>query len=207
MLVHKTITEFIEELASDSPAPGGGSTAALVGALGAALCAMVANLTKGDKFAMVKPEVDQCGAQAAALKDRLVRYVDEDTAAFNQVMAAYRLPKDSPEDKAQRTQMIQNAMQAAACLPLEVAFACRDVLQLSIRVIQVGNPNAASDAAVAGVTAYAAIYGALYNVKINLLSIKDSQFVEEMKEKINVLTTEAETLYRKSQQLAQEKIM
>ncbi|SDF67867.1 cyclodeaminase/cyclohydrolase family protein [Sporolituus thermophilus] len=203
MLVNKTIVEFIDELASASPAPGGGSTAALAGALGAALCAMVAKLTSGDKFQDVAAEVREISAAASDLKDRLLRYVDEDTAAFNKVMAAYRLPKQAAEEKERRTAAIQQALKEAADLPMAVAQACLDVLRLAVRVIKVGNPNAASDAAVAGALAYAALQGALYNVKINLSSIKDEEYTTRMKAKIVEVVERSVNANREIEDLAQ----
>lgn len=204
MLVNKTITVFIDELASDSPAPGGGSAAALVGALGAALCAMVMSLTKGEKFQDIAHEVEHFHAQAALLKDQLIKYVDDDTAAFNKVMAAYRFPKGTPEEKEKRTAAIQEAMQEAANLPFSVASACLEILELAAKVIKIGNPNAASDAAVGGVTAYAALQGALYNVKINLLSIKDEHYVNSMKDKVAALNRQAQERYHDIQSLARQ---
>jgi formiminotetrahydrofolate cyclodeaminase len=207
MLINKAVIEFVDELASDSPAPGGGSTAALVGALSAALCVMVMNLTQGEKFKDVAAAVQGYNTRAVELKDRLVNYVDEDTNVFNKVIAAYKLPKSTEEEKISRSATVQQAMKEAASLPLTVAEACLAVLELAAQIIKIGNSNAASDAAVAGVTAFAAVQGALYNVKINLLFIKDDVYVKDMKAKIAAITAEAEQANREIISLAQQAIM
>lgn len=191
MLVHKTVEGFIDILASDAPAPGGGSTAALVGSLSAALCAMVCGLTKGEKFSEVVDLSNQHQQRAKKLMNDLKRYIDEDTFAFNKVMQAFQLPKTTEEEKAIRTRAIQKAMKGAADLPLKVADTCLELLLMSIEIIKFGNPNAASDVAVGGVMAYAALQGAVYNVKINLGSIKDEAYVSDVKEKLARLLSEA----------------
>lgn len=193
MLVNKTVTGFIEELAGNSPAPGGGSAAALAGALGAALSTMVCNFTEGKpKFSDVQAEILQIKEKGLALKGDLVKYIDEDTNAFNEVMKAYRLPKESDEEKSIRSARIQEANKQASLLPLKVAEACVEVLKLSIRVLTIGNPNTACDAAVSGVTAYAGFQGAIFNVKINLSSIKDEAFLEMIKNRITELQAHAD---------------
>ncbi|MEW6244974.1 MAG: cyclodeaminase/cyclohydrolase family protein [Bacillota bacterium] len=181
MLVHLTVEDFIQELASDSPAPGGGSVSALAGSLGAALVSMVANLTVGkESFKESEAEMRGVLAKAAELKERLGRMVDEDTAAFHQVMAAYKLPKGSEEEKARRSEAIQAALKQAALLPLEVARHCLAVMELSKTVVNLGNPNALSDAAVSMLMAYAGLQGAVYNAEINLAGIKEQAFKNDM---------------------------
>ena len=188
----KTVRDFVSELASDSPAPGGGSAAALAGCLGAALTAMVCNLSLDEKkYKEVLPEIQEIRQQADALLAKLINAVDDDAQAFNEVMDAYKLPKLTEEEKAARLITIQQAMKKAALLPLGVAGSCLDALKLAGRILPLGNPNAASDAAVAGLMAYAAIQGALYNVKINLGFIKDAAFCESTRERIAAITTEA----------------
>lgn len=182
MLIDKTIREFVDEVAADSPAPGGGSAAALLGALSAALCAMVMNLSRGTKFTEIEEEAKNIRFEAESLKERLLKAVDEDAEVFNKVMQAYRLPKDTIPAKEERIHAIQQAMREATELPLQVATFCLDLARLALRVLAVGNPNAASDAAVAGVTAYAALQSALFNVKINLGSVKNEVFVTQTKE-------------------------
>ena len=192
MLMEKTVRSFVTELASDSPAPGGGSAAALAGSLGAALTTMVCNLSLDEeKFKQSLPEIQIIRGEAAALMEKLMHAVDADAQAFNEVMDAYKLPKSSDEEKSRRLATIQQAMKKAALLPLGVAGDCLEALKLAQRILPIGNANAASDAAVAGLMAYAAIQGALYNVKINLGFIKDADFCSETREQIAEITTAA----------------
>jgi len=177
MLMDKSVREFVTELASDSAAPGGGSASALAGCLGAALTTMVCNLSLDEsKFQDSLPEIHAIRKRASALLEKLTRAVDEDAAAFNEVMDAYKLPKATDEEKKARLDTIQQAMKKAALLPLGVADDCLEALKLAGNILPIGNSNAASDAAVSGLLAYAAIQGALYNVKINLGFIKDADF-------------------------------
>ena len=193
MLVDMTIKEFLAEITSDSPAPGGGSVAALAGAVGAALATMVGNLTLSNaKYSEVQGEVEVLMPHLNSLQAKLVHYVDEDTAAFNQVMAAYRLPKGTDEEKQARSQAIQQALQGAATLPMNVARLCLEVLSLSKQMLTIGNTNAASDAAVAGRMAHAGMWGAIYNVRINLDSIKDQDFVTAMREEVKTVIEKGE---------------
>ena len=192
MLITKSVQDFITELAADSAAPGGGSAAALAGCLGAALTKMVCNLSLDEaKFGAVLPEIQAIQTQAADLLAKLTRAVDEDAAAFNEVMAAYKLPKATEEEKTARLAAIQQSMKKAALLPLGVAGDCLEVLKLAGRILPIGNANAASDAAVSGLMAYAALQGAVYNVKINLGSIKDADFCQDIRQKIAVISYEA----------------
>lgn len=175
-MLEMTVREFLSALASDAPAPGGGSAAALAGALAAALTAMVANLTRGkEKFAGVEAKMSALADQAAELRDGLAQLVEEDTAAFNRVMAALRQPKDTPEAKAAREAAIQAALAAAAEVPLRTAEAAVSVLGLAQEAATYGNPAAASDAGVAALLARAAVEGAALNVDINLASLKDPE--------------------------------
>lgn len=136
------VADFLEELSSNSPAPGGGSISALT--------AMVCRLTIGNsKYTEVQNEMEGILEEADSLRNVLARCVDADTEAFNKVMAAYKLPKATDEEKAARTNAIQHSMQHAANLPLDVAECCLKVLALAGRVLIIGNSNAASDAAVA----------------------------------------------------------
>ena len=192
MLITKSVQDFITELAADSAAPGGGSAAALAGCLGAALTKMVCNLSLDEaKFGVVLPEIQAIRTQAADLLAKLTRAVDEDAAAFNEVMAAYKLSKATEEEKTARLAAIQKSMKKAALLPLGVAGDCLEVLKLAGRILPIGNANAASDAAVSGLMAYAALQGALYNVKINLGFIKDIEFCQDIRQKIAVISDEA----------------
>ena len=174
MLIDLTVTDFLDELASDSPAPGGGSVAALNGALGAGLIAMVARLTIGKKgYDAVQSLMEETRNGADRLKQRLTELVDEDTQAFNAVMAAFKLPKETDEDKAARSAAIQAGYQQAIHTPMETAESCLAVLELAAAIAGKGNANAASDLGVAAQVAYAGVEGAVMNVKINLPAIKD----------------------------------
>ncbi|MDU4960266.1 MAG: cyclodeaminase/cyclohydrolase family protein [Sporomusaceae bacterium] len=197
MLIEQTITAFLQALQSDSPAPGGGSAAALTGATGAALAIMVGKLTLANE--KYEPVHDECGKLAAALSaclDKLTLYIDADTAAFSQVMAAYKLPKATTDEKAARTAAVQTALKQAAALPLAVAQTCVEVLELAARMLAIGNTNAASDAAVAGRLAEAAMWSAIYNVRINLASIKDVSFIDATTAAVAREIDRAETLMR-----------
>ena len=206
MLIQKTVEDFIDILASDAPAPGGGSTAALVGALSAALCAMVCSLTKGKKFEEVAEKSTHYEQVAQNLLDDLKRDIDADSDAFNNVMHAFQLPKTTEEETAARKRVIQTSMKSAADLPLKVAETCLKVLKISTEIIKFGNPNAASDAAVAGVMSYAALQSAIYNVKINLGSIKDEAYVAAVREKLAGLLSEATVVNKEILLLAEKAI-
>lgn len=207
MLMDKKLNEFLAELKSDSPAPGGGSAAALAGAIGAALGIMVGNLTlNSNKYAEVHEKANQLTQQLEKRLAVLERYVDEDTRVFTQVMQAYKLPKSTDAEKTLRSQTIQQAMQSASQLPMKVATICMEVLELSSEVLEIGNANAASDAAVAGRMAHAAMWSAIYNVRINLGSIRDQDFVANMNKKIASVVEHSEELFTQLVDKANEKI-
>lgn len=177
LLREMKITDFADELSTDSPAPGGGSIAALCGSLGASLAAMVANLTCGkanmaDKF----ETMTETAVQAQAIKDRLLRLIDEDTDAFNEVMAAMKLPKKTDEQKAERSAAMEAANQLAARVPLETLRVILSSLPLIDKVTREGNPASITDAGVGALVARAGAKGAWYNVKINLGGITDETF-------------------------------
>lgn len=196
MLIQMKVNDFLEELASNSPAPGGGSISALAGSLGGALAAMVCRLTIGNsKYAEVQSEVEAILTETDQLRGELAKCVDADTEAFNKVMDAYKLPKATDEEKAARSKAIQQAMQHAANLPLGVAESSLKVLKLAGRVLSIGNSNAASDAAVAGLMAHAGLHGALYNVKINLGSIKDEAYITATQAKVKEIIEQDNKLH------------
>lgn len=183
MLAQMTLTQFAEELASDSPAPGGGSTAALCGALGAALVSMVCRLTIGKKgYETVQETAVSVLGQCEEVQKALLTLVDRDTEAFNGIMASFRRPKSTEEEKEKRRSAIQAAFRIAVEVPLEVARSCVKVLTLAEELGDKGNQNAASDLGVAMETAFAGMRGALMNVEINLPSLKDAAYVKEIRE-------------------------
>lgn len=164
-----TVTSFIDELASESAAPGGGSVAALAGSTAAALASMVACLTFDKKgFEAHKPVMNDLAEQAQKLKAELVRAIDEDKDAFNSIIDARRLPKSSPEEIARRDQAILDANKNATLVPLRVMKLSASSFDLIEAAVEKGNPNSLSDAGVAGLMALAATEGAYYNVLINL---------------------------------------
>lgn len=182
-LVEMNMRDFVDELSTDSPAPGGGSVAALCGALAAALTAMVANLTHGKKgYERYYQRMDGIASDAQNLKDQLLRAIDRDTAAFNAVMACYRLPKKTPEELARREEALQKATYQATIVPLEVMRLVYQILDLTEAVAKYGNVNSISDAGVAALTAEAAMKGAYLNVMINLRSLKDEAAANEIKQ-------------------------
>ena len=180
-----TVEGFINETASSSPAPGGGSIAALNAASSAALITMVANLTLGkEKYAAVEGDMKEVAAKAGALKDDFLALIDEDSNAFNKIMAAFKLPKDTDEAKKARSAAIQDATKGAALVPFKVGQKANELFALAEEVITKGNQNAITDGAVAAMNARAAVRGAFLNVKINLGSIKDGLFVEDLQKKM-----------------------
>lgn len=198
-LVSMPVNRFVDEVSSDSPAPGGGSVAALAGSLAAALSAMVANLTVGKKgYESDWKELIELSVRAQQVKDQLVRAVDEDTEAFNGVMAAMRMPKATPEQQAARAQALEEGYQAAARVPLQTARFCVEALRLALVAAIKGNTNSASDAGVAALMARAGVEGAVLNVLINLGSVKDPSFRKACLAEAEDLTLEATALGEKA---------
>ena len=187
-LTKLTVQDFIEQLASASPTPGGGSASALAGATAAAMVEMAANLTVGrEKFRDVEEEMRVVLARAGELRELMLNAVDEDTDAFDEVSAAYKMPKDSDTEKAARTEAIQAALKGATEVPLRVAKAAMETYQLGQVAIQKANPNVASDARVAMLLAEAARDGARANVDINLGMIKDEAFLARMRDELEAI--------------------
>ena len=195
MLIKMTVDQFSEVLASDSPTPGGGSVAALSGALGAALVAMVGRLTSGKKgyeeHTMTADSAIQAGDR---LRQSLLRRVDLDTEAFNSVMTAFKMPKDTEEAKAARAAAIQQGYKEALESPLGIARECIEVLQAAKALVGRSNTNALSDLGVAGEQAHAGLLGALMNVRINLLSLKDTAFADRIRSEVTRLQAEGAQL-------------
>lgn len=176
-LVDMSLRAFTEETASESPAPGGGSIAATMGALGAALATMVANLSShkrgwDDRW----EEFSDWAERGKAFHDRLLQLVDEDTDAFNALMASFGLPKGTDDEKAARSAAIQASTKAAIEIPLAVMQVAHDSMAVIAAMAEIGNPNSVSDAAVGALAARAAVRGAHLNVKINATSLKDEAF-------------------------------
>ncbi len=177
-----TVKGFVEELASDSPAPGGGSVAALAGSLGAALSAMVAGLTVGkEKYKENWEIMEKVQAEGTALQNRFLELMEEDTEAFNGFMDAMKLPKSTDEEKAARSQAMQEATKKAIMVPFETMKQCAAMIKLADIASTKGNPNAVTDAGSAAVLARAAAVAASYNVKINLMGLKDEAFAVKIR--------------------------
>ncbi len=207
MIIEQPVTQFLDELASSAATPGGGSAAAIMGALGAALVSMVCNLTIGKKnYAEVEPEMRSVLHDAEALRQRLADMVAEDIAAFNGLMAAYGLPKLSDEDKAARGAAIQHALRAATEAPLACARACAEVIKLSMRAAEVGNRNVLSDAGVGALAAQAALRSAALNVDINVPSLQDQAFAQACREEMDALLASAVPLSEQAIALVKSKL-
>ena len=205
MLKDLTITEFLEQTASAEPLPGGGCTAALNAALAASLTEMVTNLTIGRKeFQSVEDEMKKIRKTAEDLRKKLQNDIDNDAKAYQEVLAAFKLPKNTDSEKKQRSSAIQQAFKTAAKVPLGVARDAITIMDLASRAIARGNQNALSDGAVAVLACRAAVLAAAYNVKINLGGIKDPDFVEEMTRQIEDL--EHQVIEKETECLAQIKI-
>lgn len=190
MLKNLGLTAFIDQLESSEPVPGGGSVAALSSALASALSAMVANLTVGKKnYESVDGIMSEIAGKMNAHKLSFIDLIDKDASSFDSVMKAFKLPKDTEEEKAERTKQIQEGMKYAASVPLEVAEKTALLFDDIAELVKSGNKNAQTDALVAAMMARTAILSALYNVKINLGSIKDDAYVAEMKIKVKALET------------------
>ena len=191
-LVRMTVKGFAEETASESPAPGGGSVAANMGALGAALSTMVANLSShkrgwDDRW----KEFSDWAEKGQAVMSELISLIDEDTAAFDRIMAAFSLPKGTDEEKAAREQAIEDATLYASQVPLRTMKASFKVFEVARAMAADGNPNSVSDAGVGALAARSAVLGAQLNVKINAVGLKD-------KEKAASLIAEADAIAAKA---------
>ncbi len=207
LLVDLTVKGFAEETSRESPAPGGGSVSAYMGALGASLATMVANLSshkpgwddQWSEFAAVAEE-------GMALQERLLHLVDEDTEAFNRIMSAFGMPKNTPEEKAARTEAIQTATLFAAEVPLETMKASFEVFAVCHKMVEKGNPNSVSDAGVGALAARAAVLGAGMNVKINAGSLKNREQAEALIAQANELIAKANNEEAEITKMVEEKL-
>ena len=189
-LTDLTVKGFLDTTAGKDPVPGGGSISALCGSIAAALTEMVAGLTIGKKkYAEVEEQMKQLAERVQQIRQQLILDVDRDSEAYNVVFAAFQMPKDTDEQKAARSAQIQEATKIAANVPMEVARRVYSLLSDIEEVVSNGNQNAVTDGCVAMMSARNAIIGALFNVRINLTSIKDEQYVADM-------TAEADRLER-----------
>lgn len=206
-LVDMTLTEFAEETASESPAPGGGSIAAYMGALGAALSTMVANLSAhkpgwDDRW----KEFSDYAERGHALMTRLLALVDEDTAAFNKIMAVFSMPKSTPEEKAARAEALETATLYATEVPLRTMEASYDVFDYAEAMAREGNPASVSDAAVGALAARAAVVGALLNVRINAAGLKNRENAEKLLARADEIDKKSEARVTTVLEIANSKI-
>jgi glutamate formiminotransferase/formiminotetrahydrofolate cyclodeaminase len=180
------INEFLAELASDAPAPGGGSVAALGGALSAALVSMVANLTVGkEKYKDNWAAMETVRDRAERLRSEFAALADDDTESFNAFMAAMKMPRDTDEKKASRKRAMEEASKGATEVPLRTLESCARLAELAAEAAKLGNPNAASDAGSAALLAEAAGGAAAYNVRINLPGISDEAFAAQARDRMS----------------------
>ena len=200
-LADLNIKEFLEKTASNSPVPGGGSIAALSAAIAASLSEMVAHLTIGKKgYVSSEEDMQKIAKDAFQYREKLIRYIDKDSDAYNDVMAAFKLPNNTEQERNKRKRAIQEALKNASLVPLDVAKDAFKIIKLAEKVVKQGNKNAITDAAVAAMMARTAVLSALYNVKVNLASIKDTDFIEEIREEIKHM--ESEIVNRESEVLS-----
>ena len=199
MFIEKSLKEYVANVASGDPTPGGGSVAALAGSLGGALTSMVKNLTVGKKAYEelsdeVKSEILNNAKEIEELTESLNKIVDEDTKAFDEVMKAFKLPKETDEEKAARSQAIQDGYRIALEVPLRSAEKCLRILELQEVFAENGNVNAITDVGVGTLLAYTGLEGALFNVTINLGSIKDEEYKKEISTKVDNILTKGKEL-------------
>jgi formiminotetrahydrofolate cyclodeaminase len=187
------VEPFLDALASQSATPGGGSAAAIIGAMGAALVSMVCNLTIGKKkYAEVETEMKEVLAKAEALRHKLTGMIEDDVKAFDAVMGAYGMAKETDQEKAARGEAIQVALKQATDVPLRCCRAAREVIELAAITSDKGNLNGISDAGVGALAAYAALRSAALNVFTNARMITDKTFAEAKLKELNQLLAGAE---------------
>ena len=192
MLVELSVKDFLAKTAGNEPVPGGGSISALNAALAAALAEMVANLTIGKKKYEDKEDLmKNIQAKAAECQKGFMKDIDEDSNAYNKVFDAFKLPKETDEEKAERSKQIQAATKIAAEIPMNVAHKAHAIMDLIAVVAMEGNQNAVTDACVSMMSARNAVLGAILNVRINLSSIKDEAYVETFSKECDLLEQDA----------------
>lgn len=202
MLINKDVKSFVATTASSEPVPGGGSIAALAGALGAALAEMVGQLTLGKKkYVDVQDQMEKMVVSLEGKRQTLLELVDKDASSFDEVMKAFKMPKETDQEKAARSAAIQEGTKYAASVPLETAKVAYSIMEEAELAVTKGNTNAVTDGATAAMMARTAVLSALMNVKINLTSIKDEAFVKAMTQE--VMTLESNAIAKEKQILDQ----
>ncbi|MGH6866185.1 MAG: methenyltetrahydrofolate cyclohydrolase [Methyloceanibacter sp.] len=201
------IEPFLDALASSDATPGGGSAAAILGGMGAALVSMVCNLTIGKKkYAEVEGEMKDVLAKAEALRHKLTGMIQDDVRAFDTVMAAYGMPKETDAEKAARSEAIQAGLKQATDVPLRCCHAAREVIDLALAASEKGNVNVISDAGVAVLSAYAALRSAALNVSTNAKMITDKSFADAKLKELEGLLAGAETATEKAYGIVKGKL-
>jgi len=193
--IDQPLRNFMDKLASKSPEPGGGSVAALVGSLGAALVSMVSNLTLGkEKYKDVQPQIDALLKESEELRRELQDLIQKDTEAYGSLSEVYKMPKNTDAEKAARTAKMQEALKKACQVPFEIGMKSLDVAKLAERAADIGNVAAVSDAGVAVLLAQACAQSAALNVKINVNSIKDESYTKETWSRMEGVLTQVAAL-------------
>lgn len=206
-LVNMSLADFANETASESPAPGGGSISAYVGALGASLAGMVANLSAHKKgWDNEWDTFSNWALKAQTIKKTLIKLVDLDTAAFNKIMTAFALPKNSEAEKASRSNAIQDATKCAIDIPFQVMEAAYSSMEVIKAMAEIGNPNSITDAGVAALCATTAVRGAYLNVRINAAGFKDKIFVEDILSRGKEIEIQAIALEKEILQIVEGKL-
>jgi glutamate formiminotransferase/formiminotetrahydrofolate cyclodeaminase len=206
-LARLSVSNFTDEVSRDTPAPGGGSIAALAGALGAALASMVANLTYGKEGTEERdPELARLAESCQNLKNALVAAIDEDTNAFHAYLEARRLPQGTPEERALREARMQEGLKVAVEVPWRTAEASFSAMQLARQVMDVGNPASLSDAAVGVVMGFAGVRGGIWNVLINLKDLSEATYVGEMRRRCADLLARARSLLEEASELVDRRL-
>lgn len=202
MLVDKKLEEFLDELASSSPAPGGGSVSALLGALSSALTSMVCRLTENKKgYEEAREEIKKVLEESESLRRRMTELIDEDTNVFNEVISVFKMPKGD----LRRPKKIQDTIKKATEVPLKTMRECYKALELTRVVAEKGNVNSVSDAGIAALIANTGVKSASLNVMINLKFIKDNEFIEKTTEEVTELTKKSSELNKEIMRIVTQK--
>ena len=202
-----SVNEFLDKLASRDATPGGGSAAAVMGAQSAALTSMVCQLTIGKaQYAGVEQDMQDLLSQSEALRHRLTAMIQEDVEVFDQLMACYRLPKNSDEEKTARSAKIQAVLKQATQVPLDCAKACAEAIRLSQIAAEKGSLGVISDAGVAVMAAYAGLKSAALNVYINIGSLKDQAFAQQKQQELEAILSSADVKTEEIYQLVKDKL-
>jgi len=195
MYIDQPMRHFMDKLASSSPEPGGGSVAALVGALSAALVSMVANLTLGkEKYKSVEPQIEQVLRESEKSRSDMQDLIQKDTEVYGTLSAVYKMPKETDEEKSARTLKMQAALKEACRVPLEIGLKSLEVARLAERAAALGNTGVISDAGVAAILARACAQSAALNVKININSIKDESYNQTVWEQMQTVLDQSAVL-------------